>query len=390
MGLPLQYRHEGHNMTHYATIVIGGGTMGSGAAWELGKRGERALVLDQFGHVHTMGSHGGLTRIIRHAYAEGADYIPLVRRADDLWVALEEVTGETVLHRVGGLELAVPGYGHAERAHDNARIHGVAFEWIDAAELMRRWPAYRIPEDWHAGHAPDSGLIDVKRALRALAAQARALGVEIREHEPVRSWGATNSGAWVETDQGRHTADRLIVTAGAWAGQVLADLGLPLTVRRKTLFWVEVDQPELFVPDRFPVFIADAPAGELYGLPTFGREGLKIGRHDGGQEVTADTVNREVAPEEAQDALAPARQIFPAVTGRVLASAVCLYTLTPDGDFICDRHPRWPHVVLAAGFSGHGFKFAPAIGEHLVDLAYNVEATPYPILALDRLTAPAT
>ncbi|MGH2559231.1 MAG: N-methyl-L-tryptophan oxidase [Thermomicrobiales bacterium] len=374
-------------MTHFAAIVIGGGTMGSGAAWELGKRGEKALVLEQFGHVHAMGSHGGLTRIIRHAYAEGADYIPLVRRADDLWVALEEATGEKVLHRVGGLELAVPGHGHADRARDNAARHGVAFEWLDAAELMRSWPVYRVPEDWEAGFGPDSGFIDVERGLRALATQARSLGVEIRENEPVRSWGATDSGAWVVTDHSRYTADRLIVTAGAWAGHVLADLGLPLTVRRKTIHWVEVDQPEVFEPERFPTFIADSAAGELYGLPIFGREGLKIGRHDGGLATTPETVDREVAPDEAEDALGPARQIFPAITGKVLSSAVCLYTLTPDGDFIIDRHPAWPHVVFAAGFSGHGFKFAPTIGEHLVDLAYGAGATPFPILALERFEA---
>ncbi|MGH2532526.1 MAG: N-methyl-L-tryptophan oxidase [Thermomicrobiales bacterium] len=374
-------------MMHFSTIVIGGGTMGSGAAWELGKRGEKALVLEQFGHVHAMGSHGGLTRIIRHAYAEGADYIPLVRRADDLWVALEEAAGVKVLHRVGGLELAVPGHGHAERARDNAALHGVAFEWLDAAELMRRWPVYRVPEDWAAGYGPDSGFIDVERGLRALAARARAHGIEIREHEPVRSWGATDSGAWVETDQGRYTADRLIVTAGAWAGQMLADLGLPLTVRRKTIHWVEVAQPESFAPERFPVFIADSAAGELYGLPIFGRDGLKIGRHDGGDVTTPETVDREVAPKEAAGALGPARQIFPAITGKVLSSAVCLYTLTPDGDFVIDRHPAWPHVVIAAGFSGHGFKFAPAIGEHLVDMAFHTDAMPFPMLALNRLKA---
>jgi monomeric sarcosine oxidase len=308
-----------------------------------------------------------------------------VRRADDLWVALEEETGQKILHRVGGLELAVPGHGHAERARDNARQHGVAFEWLDAAELMRRWPVYRVSEDWAAGFGPDSGFLDVEQGLRALATQARSLGVEIREHEAVQSWGATDAGAWVETAQGRYSADRLIVTTGAWAGQVLADLGLPLTVLRKVIFWVEVAQPEQFAPERFPVFIADSAAGELYGLPIFSREGLKIGRHDGGIATTAATVNRDVAPDEAQDAVGPAQQIFPAVTGKVLSSAVCLYTMTPDGDFIVDRHPNWPHVVIAAGFSGHGFKFAPALGEHLVALAYDGNAKPYPILSLDRL-----
>jgi sarcosine oxidase len=385
--LPLDRPEQEQLMSHYATIVMGGGTMGTAAAWELGKRGERALVFEQFGHVHTNGSHSGQTRVIRHPYAEGADYIPLVLRADDLWVELEQATDQVLLHRVGGLELAAPGYHHAERARDSAAEHGVPFEWIDADEVHRRWPTFRLPSDWQAGFGPRSGFLAVEPALHAMASEARKQGVEIREQEPVMSWGATPGGVWVETQRGRETADRLIITAGAWAGDILADLGLPLTVLRKVLWWLEVEEPERFAPDRFPVFVTDSDFGELYGFPIFGQPGFKIAVHSGGIPTTVETVNRTADEREKSEVVPAAQSFFPGVTGRVINRAVCLYTSTPDGHFVVDRHPHWPNVVIGAGFSGHGFKFAPAIGEHLVNLAYDAATEPYPILAVDRFAA---
>ncbi|HET8522834.1 MAG TPA: N-methyl-L-tryptophan oxidase [Thermomicrobiales bacterium] len=374
-------------MNHYATIIIGGGTMGTAAAWELGKRGERALVLEQFGHVHTNGSHSGQTRVIRHPYAEGADYIPLVLRADDLWVELEQITDQVLLHRVGGLELAAPGYHHAERARASAAEHSVPFEWIDADEVQSRWPTFRIPAGWQAGFGPRSGFLAVEPGLRAMAAEARKMNVEIREYEPVLGWGASAEGVWVDTHRGRSTADRLIITAGAWADKVLAELGLPFTVLRKVLWWLEVEEPERFAPERFPVFVTDSDFGEIYGFPIFGQPGFKIAVHSGGIPTTTESVNRTADDREKAEVVPAAQAFFPGVTGRVVNRAVCLYTNTPDGHFIIDRHPEWPNVVIGAGFSGHGFKFAPAIGEHLVNLAYDTAAQPYSILALDRFAA---
>lgn len=371
-------------MIHYSVIVIGGGTMGTAAAWALGKRGERTLVLEQFAHVHQLGAHGGKTRVIRHAYAEGPDYIPLVLRADDLWCELEAATKAKILHRVGALELAAPGHTHARKARDAAAQHGVPFEWIDAAEVRRRWPAFQIPDDWDAGYGPRSGFLVVEPALHGMAALARQDGVEIHTHEPVREWGASDSGTWVRTEQGRFTADRLIITAGAWAGKLLAELGIPLTIQRKVLWWLAVERPDLFQPDRFPVFITDSVHGEIYGFPIFEQPGLKIANHSGGEPADPDTVNRTVRDDEKRDVLPLARWFFSGVTDRVLASAVCLYARTPDTDFIIDRHPRWPQVVIGAGFSGHGFKFATAIGEHLADLALERRASPIPMFSLVR------
>jgi monomeric sarcosine oxidase len=371
-------------MAHYSAIVIGGGTMGTAAAWELGKRGERALVLEQFNHVHGFGAHSGKTRIIRHAYSEGADYVPLVLRADDLWVELESVSGQQILHRVGGLEMSGPGHTHTKQARRSAELHNVPFEVLEPAEIRTRWPAFHVPDDLDAIYCPRSGFLAVDPALTALGAQARTLGVEIKENEPARDWGATESGAWVKTGEATYTADRLIITAGAWSSALLADLDLSLVVKRKTLFWLEVEQPERFSADRFPVFIADSPGQEFYGFPIFEEPGLKVAVHTGGQPTSPDDVDRTVRDAEKQDVLPAAQQLFGGLTGRVLSSVVCLYTMSPDENFIVDRHPRWPHVVFGAGFSGHGFKFATAIGEHLTDLAFDPSTKPYPILSLSR------
>ncbi|MDP9366600.1 MAG: N-methyl-L-tryptophan oxidase [Chloroflexota bacterium] len=371
-------------MTHYDVIVLGGGTMGSAAAWSLAKRGARTLVLEQFSHVHPFGSHGGRTRVIRHAYAESPAYVPLVQRADDLWLELEHLAGEKILHRTGGLELAAPGYRHARAARESAQLHGLPHEWLTPQEANRRWDAVNVPEDWDVLFSPQAGFLLNEPALRSLARFAVRLGAELHEHEPARDWGATADEVWVRTDRETYRADRLVVTAGAWAASLLADLGLPLTVLRKVLFWLAVEDPAPLALGRFPVFIVDSDAGEIYGFPIHDHPGLKIAEHSGGQPTDPNTVDRTVRDEEKQSVVALSGRIFRGVTDRVLESTVCLYTMTPDTDFVVDRHPASPRVVLGAGFSGHGFKFATSVGELLAALALDEATEPYPHLALSR------
>lgn len=368
----------------FDVIVIGGGTMGTAAAWALSRRGLKTLVLEQFQHVHSMGSHGGDTRVIRHAYAESPEYVPLVLRADELWQELEAETGEQVLIRSGGLELAAPGYDHAHRARASADEHGIPYEWLPPREAAARWPAFTIPDDWEALYSPGTGFLLTEPALRGMAALARRHGATIIEHSPATGWGSENGSVWVETSSDRYEADALIVTAGAWAGKMLTDLGLPVHVRRKTLWWQEVDDPARYQPDWFPVYIADSAAGEIYGFPIHGTPALKIANHADGDIVDVATVDRETHPGENRDCLELANRILPGVRPAVAKSVVCLYTMTPDTDFIVDRDPRSPRVAFGAGFSGHGFKFAPAIGELLADLILNPEAKPIPRLSLSR------
>lgn len=376
-------------MTHYDVIVLGGGTMGLAAAWELARRGKRGLVLEQFSLVHDRGAHSGQTRIFRHAYAEGPEYIPLVMRADQLWMDLEAEAQEKVLHRVGGLEMAAPGYLHARRARDSAAQHHIDFEWITPAEVRRTWPMIHIPDEWEAGFGAGAGFLDVEPALHAMIRCAQRGGVELKAHTPVLACGASSQGAWVRTREGQYDADALIVTAGAWAGRMLEHLRLPLTIQRKVLWWLETENSSLYAPDRFPVFITDSAYGEVYGFPVFQQPGLKIANHAGGDPTDPDQVDRTVRDDEKQDVVGLASWFFEGVMSRVVHSAVCLYARTPDGHFILDRHPDWPHVVVGAGFSGHGFKFTPAIGEHLVSLALDRDVQPHGLFRLARFSGTA-
>ncbi len=369
---------------HFDVIVLGGGTMGTAVAWALGKRGVRSVILEQFHHVHDQGSHGGETRVIRHAYAESAEYVPLVRRADRLWQELEAATGEQILVRCGGLELAAPGFAHARAARASADAHGLSYEWLTPREATSRWPAFRVPDDWDALYSPDSGFLLTVPALRGMADAARALGATIQEHTPAIAWGTSAGRVWVDTPAERYEAGALIVTAGAWSTRLLSDLGLPIHVLRKTLWWQQVVDSRQFEPERFPVFITDSPAGEIYGFPVYGVPGLKIANHAGGELVDPVFVARSTRPGETRDCLELAARVLPGVTAPVVKSAVCLYAMTPDTDFIVDRHPALPQVAIGAGFSGHGFKFAPAIGELLAELVTDPVAESIPRLQLAR------
>jgi sarcosine oxidase len=250
--------------------------------------------------------------------------------------------------------------------------------------VAARWPAFRVPDDWEALYSADSGFLLTVPALRGMASAAGALGATFVEETRAVAWGATPDAVWVESSVARYEAGALIVTAGAWAYRTLADLDLPIRVLRKTLWWQEVDDPRRFEPERFPVFITDSPAGEIYGFPLYGVPGLKIANHAGGQVVDPETVDRSTRPGENRECLELAARVLPGVRSRVVKSAVCLYAMTPDTDFIVDRHPALPQVAIGAGFSGHGFKFAPAIGELLAGLVVDPAAETIPRLRLSR------
>jgi monomeric sarcosine oxidase len=369
----------------YDAIIIGGGTMGTAAALALARRGLKLLVLEQFTHVHDKGSHGGETRIIRHVYAESPEYVPLVQQADRLWLGLEAETKERLLVRCGGLELAAPGFSHARRARASADEHDIPYEWLPPHEVNTRWPALRVPDDWDALYAPSSGFLLAAEAIRAMGAVARSHGATIREDTPVLAWGEDDDGVWVTTPGERFTADTLVVTAGAWAGRMLGDLGLPLEILRKTLWWQKVADLSLYDPARFPIFVTDSDAGEIYGFPIHGTPGLKIANHATGEPADPETVDRVAHPGENADCLELAARVLPGVGPHVIQSAVCLYAMTPDTDFIVDRYPGSARVAIGAGFSGHGFKFAPAIGELLADLVTRPTARTLPRLSVSRL-----
>ena len=376
-------------MNHVRTdiIVIGGGTMGTATGWALARQGHRVIVLEQFGHVHDKGSHGGQTRIFRHAYAEGPRYVPWTLEADRLWTELQERTARRFMYRVGCLDISGPGFCRAREARASADAYGIGSEWLTGYDVNERWPAWTLPEDREVCFGPDAGFLDVLPALRAFAQELTEAGGEIRANELVLSWSADAGGVSVETAGATYLADRLVLTAGAWSGKILNELGIPLEVRRKPVVWFEIDRKhqKLVSPERFPVFISDDETGEFYGIPHHGEAGIKVGMHSGGDVVDPDSIDRTATEADIAPDLRPfVERSIQGATGRTLNAVVCMYTMTPDADFVIDRHPDHSNVVLATGFSGHGFKFAPVVGEYLAALATNPAVGVRPDFSLSR------
>ncbi|MDQ4099309.1 MAG: N-methyl-L-tryptophan oxidase [Chloroflexota bacterium] len=370
---------------HTDVLVLGGGTMGTAAGWAVARRGHSVRVAEQFDHIHALGSHGGITRIFRHAYAEGADYVPWALRADDEWMGLQERTGESILHRVGCLDMSAPGYSWAQQAREAADAHSLGYDWIDGREIRRRFPAWNVPDDFAGCYTADAGYLLVEPALRAMATEMQEAGGMLQTHCRVNNWSVDGDGVRIESARGTFTADRLIVTGGAWNIHLLTPLGLPLEVRRKPIFWFESERPQTITPDALPCWIAEYDDGNAYGLPQVEIAGAKAGMHSGGETADPEELDREVHPHDLEAAIGPfMRRYMNGITGRLISSAVCMYTMTPDEDFVIDRHPEHSNVAFAAGFSGHGFKFAPVAGQHLADLVLDSSTEVRPLFAMRR------
>jgi sarcosine oxidase len=353
----------------FDVIVIGVGGMGSAAVFELARRGRRVLGLEQLPLGHDQGSSHGHTRIIRKAYYEDPDYVPLVTRAFQRWYDLEQREGRHLLTECPCLSIGPPDSPMLQGVRRSAAEHALPVEVLDGDELRRRYPVFRFGGD-HAGVLErTAGFLFVDDCVQAHARQALQLGATIHENEPVVSWQA-GGGVGVQTRTRRYTADRLVLTAGPWAGQLLGRHGRQLTVMRQVVFWVGTRDDALFRRDVFPVYIAETPGGLFYGLPALDANGLKVARHYGAPELPdPSAVERTVSPADEEPVRAFLRAHLPDADGPRRRAAVCLYTLTPDRHFLIDVHPDHPNVALAAGFSGHGFKFAPVVGEALADLA---------------------
>jgi monomeric sarcosine oxidase len=371
----------------YDAAVIGLGTMGTFASLELARRGLSVVGLDQFAPPHGRGSHSGDTRVFRTAYAEHPDYVPLALRAAVLWRELGLQRGAPLLHSAGMLSLGPPDAPLLAGARESAAAYGLAIENLSHSQVRSRFSVFAIPNAWEGVLESAAGWIDVDAALCYGLESASRAGADLRINTHVEDWSATGDRFAVQTSAGTFMAARLIVTAGAWANRILADLELPLTVLRKILVWID--------PLRdcdLPVF---ASARDFfYGFPNIGGQGVKLGIHwsDGPPAADPDEAQPDVSAAEVRPVIEAAAELLPSLTGplpdafgRVLRARSCLYTMTPDEHFVIDRHPEHPNLAFAAGFSGHGFKFAPAIGEVLADLALTgTTVLPVEFLGLSR------
>jgi sarcosine oxidase len=368
-------------MAHFDVVVCGLGAMGSAALQHLARRGKRVLGLERYAPGHDRGSSHGLTRIIRLGYFEHPSYVPLLRHTYKLWHELEQTIGRQLLHVTGIAEI---GPAHSALVRGTlacAHLHALRHELLAAPELMRRFPAFRVPPDYVAVVQPDGGVLEVEPAIAAQLALATAAGAEIRTGEVVRAVEPRAGRVRIVTDRGSVEAGAAIVAAGAWVRSLLPELAAPLRVTREVMGWFEPTDAQLFSGGRTPVFIIESRHGMHYGIPPQGsvHAGVKVAKHHHRNEtVDPDAYDRTVSVADEALIRAAIAEHIPAANGRLIAAKTCLYTMTPDGDFIIDRLPGASNIIVASPCSGHGFKFAPVIGEILADLA-TTGATPHDI-----------
>jgi sarcosine oxidase len=354
----------------YDVAVIGLGAMGSAAAYALSRRRQKVIGFDRYAPPHDRGSSHGKSRIIREAYFEAPFYVPLLRRAFDLWEEIErDAGGRTLFRRTGGLAIGPEKGQLVQGALASAMQHRIPYEVLSAGKLHRRFPAYAPLDEWVGVFEPRAGVLNPELAITTQLQLAARNGAELRTNEPALQWSVTADGVRVTTAQGTYHASFLVIAAGAWARDLLPDLDLPLKVTRQVLFWFEVARnPELFAPNRMPIALMEfKPDRFFYSFPDFG-DGVKVAVHREGEPTTAESVQRDVTEPELANIYDLLRRFMPFAKGHLRDSAVCLYTNTPDTHFILDRHPVHSEVMIASPCSGHGFKFAPVVGEIAADL----------------------
>ena len=377
-------------MAAYDVIVVGLGAMGSAAAYHAARRGRRVLGLDAYERGHTLGSSHGRTRMIREAYYEAPEYVPLVQRSYALWRELEAEAGRPLLSITGGLYLGRPESELIAGVLASVRRRGLAHDYLTAAEVADRFPGFRFPDEMVGVYEANAGILEPEACVGAHLDLAAGQGAELRHREPVRRWAADGGGVRVETERGSYSAERLVIAAGPWADEVLAELRLPLEVWRLVNVHLEPTRPALFEPERCPVYLWTGPEGLYGGFPSLPGQGVKFGRHDVGEVCTPRTIRREIDDHEIEELRVVLERYLPGAGGAVKWAFTCMYTMTPDHHFIVDRHPQHGQMVYACGFSGHGFKFASVIGEVLADLALDGRTSqPIGFLSAGRFAAPA-
>ncbi len=378
----------------FDVIVLGVGGFGSGALFHLARRGLRVLGIDRFGAAHDKGSSHGETRIIRKAYFEHPDYVPLLLRAYDLWSELEAESQRQLFWQCGLMLAGLPDSEAISGARLSARQHELAIESLSPTAAMQRWPGFRIPEAFDVVFEPEAGFLKVEECVKTHLDRAVAHGATLQLDDPVVSWTSNGHEVRVRTASREFVAGALIITAGAWAATVMADLKLPLQVLRKPVFWHAATSPAYALSAGMPTFYIEMPpnVGQVsnlpgqqaaeshgqvenrphafYGFPSLEGQLLKVAEHTGGQLVADPLyVDRDCHDADIQPIATFLQTCLPDVSPQPVRNSVCMYTITPDRHFIIDRHPEFANVAFGCGFSGHGFKFTSVLGEALADLA---------------------
>jgi monomeric sarcosine oxidase len=368
-------------MAIWDAIVIGAGGVGSAAAMHLAKSGARVLGIDQYQPAHDRGSSHGQTRIIRQAYFEHPSYVPLLRRAYELWDELEQNSNRKLFHRTGLVELGpidgvvIPGVLRS------AKTYSLPIETLLPAEVTERWPGIRGNHDWQAVIEKNAGFLKVEECVQTHLDLARQFGCKLMHNCKVHQWKAGPRGVKVVTDQGSEQAAHLLVAGGPWSQTLVPALSGKLRVLRKHLYWFEPERSGFEETDGFPCFFHETSNGFFYGFPSLNGSGVKVARHSGGQPIEQpdnDAAADDFDDTDMQDQQLVSdyvREYLPGLGNRLLKRAKCYYTSTPDEHFVIDHLPDQSNVTIVAGLSGHGFKFTSVLGEIASQLAQGTKST---------------
>jgi len=367
--------------------IIGAGAVGAAAAYALTKRGARVCVYDQFEFCGERGSSHGATRLFRTAYFEHPNYVPILKRARALWRDLERAAGDELYFETGVLE-AGPAHGPLISGLRTAMAaHEIAIEEMNACETMKRFPQFALPEDYVVFLEREAGFLFAEKSVAAMLRLAAQAGARLHPATKVEDWGASEKHVSIRTAQGDARFDRLVMAPGVWANDMLRLPSKLVAPTPKTLFWRRPETGAFNLDEGFPPFAIETEDARLfYGFPAIDELGVKAAEHTGGESIARpEDESAEPDPEEGAALDGFLSDFIPALAGRSGPHKRCRYEMSPDGDFIIDTHPSSDRVSFAAGLSGHGFKFAPALGEALADLALNGEAGPeWEFLSLAR------
>lgn len=370
-------------------IVIGVGSMGSAACYYLAKNGYRVLGLEQFDITHELGSHAGQSRIIRKSYFEHPDYVPLMERAYHNWKELEKATGVKLYYKTGLLYGGNAANEIIKGVKHSAGLYNIELEELNAGSMTSRFPQFSFPKNFDILFEPDAGFLLPERSIQLLAEQAGKKGAIIHSYEKVIAWKKEGNGVKVKTDINIYQANQLVITAGAWSGKLIPAVADKIKVTRQCVAWIKTRPTgssgraknySQFELNNFPCWMIgdDDKQGCYYGFPSldtkkFGEPaGLKLAHHFPSQETDPDKVNRQVTKDDIENLRYCLEKYLPGAFDSVLHTKICLYSNSPDENFIIDRLPGYEeYVSIACGFSGHGFKFVSVVGEILADLAMN-------------------
>ncbi|HWK07575.1 MAG TPA: N-methyl-L-tryptophan oxidase [Puia sp.] len=369
--------------TLFDVIVLGLGANGSSALYHLSKTHKKVAGIDRFTPPHVFGSSHGESRIIRQAYYENPVYVPFIKEAYRCWEEIENASGEKLFLKTGGLMLGREDTGLIRGSRLSAETHGIAYEYLNSGDLQRRFPAFKPTADTVGVLEKEAGILFPEKCITAYLEQAQKSGATVLYNEQVLTIIPAGDKVEIHTSKGNYITEKLIISAGAWVGELVegismqglaantGSLSLPLTIARQALYWFankNSSQQVYLQPDHFPVYLWEyLPDKMFYGFPDLGN-GIKIARHHGGDPMLPDELTQEVSSSEKEDMLAIIDQYLN-MEAHLNSSAVCMYTNTPDGDFIIDYHPAYKNIVIGSPCSGHGFKFSSLTGKLLSELA---------------------